>query len=186
MSFLPRDKKKWIAPNYLILRIYHDPGMSRIVWIVSKIELNLFYFLEIVKNVIFVSEKRGTSTFEIIYEQTKIWEMTAERRSIRGILPNIDLSYYDTLFYFSRIKKDCRSMLIIAANPHTKCVKNDQIYSNLLSFPFLLLFGVGIAQTIVQFIESGLTGLEPATSVLTGRYSNQLNYNPTRYSLLTN
>lgn len=29
-------------------------------------------------------------------------------------------------------------------------------------------------------IRPGLTGLEPATSVLTGRYSNQLNYNPNR------
>lgn len=96
----------------------------------------------------------------------------------------VSIKYF--VFFFSQGKKDCGSNN--SANPHTKCVcviKRCQIYSSLLYFPFFLLFGVGIAQTIVQFIESGLTGLEPATSVLTGRYSNQLNYNPTRYSLLT-
>ena len=89
-------------------------------------------------------------------------------------------------FLFLKEKRRLQIYADNSANLHIKCVKNCQIYSSLLYFPFFLLFGVGIAQTIVQFIESGLTGLEPATSVLTGRYSNQLNYNPTRYSLLTN
>lgn len=31
---------------------------------------------------------------------------------------------------------------------------------------------------LIDFIPSGLTGLEPAASALTGRCSNQLNYNP--------
>ena len=31
---------------------------------------------------------------------------------------------------------------------------------------------------LLDLIQSGLTGLEPAASALTGRCSNQLNYNP--------
>lgn len=45
--------------------------------------------------------------------------MNAERKSIHGILPNTDLSYY--AFFISQGKKDCRSNN--SANPHTKCVK---------------------------------------------------------------
>ena len=33
--------------------------------------------------------------------------------------------------------------------------------------------------------QAGRTGLEPATSAVTGRCSNQLNYRPTRFSILS-
>ena len=34
------------------------------------------------------------------------------------------------------------------------------------------------------FLNPGLTGLEPATSAVTGRCSNQLNYKPTQIAIL--
>lgn len=57
----------------------------------------------------------------------------------------------------------------------TPVLINDEVYSS--SF-------IQANQKLNQFNESGLTGLEPATFVLTGRCSNRLNYNPTEYSLV--
>lgn len=47
-----------------------------------------------------------------------------------------------------------------------------------LDFVPCLLFHRKRKRGVDQFIGSGLTGLEPAASALTGRCSDRLNYNP--------
>lgn len=48
-----------------------------------------------------------------------------------------------------------------------------------IKFAICILFPFKYRNELMYFlIPSGLTGLEPATSALTGRCSDQLNYNP--------
>lgn len=102
LMLMPIKKIKWIAPNYLILRIDHDPGMSRIVWIVSKIELNLLYFWEIIKNLFFVKYERIPQSVDLyaVFFLTQIYMLIIWRIHTQNVSKMIKSILVYSLFLF--------------------------------------------------------------------------------------